>query len=225
MPHVAPLRREELRRYEPAFQLVEAFMGFVPRSLFTMGHRPPLLEAFLGLASTVQTTDQLDPGLVQLVAHIASTAAGCRYCQAHTGAHAARHGVPDGKLAAAWEFETSDLFDEAERAALRLARDAALSPNATTPAHFEDLRRHWTERQIVDLVAIVSLFGFLNRWNDTMATELEDEPAAFGARVLAGRGWEVGKHVADVDDAARVPTSCSRAGSRYRGSSGSRRRP
>ena len=78
-------------------------------------------------------TDQLDPGLVQLVAHIASTAAGCRYCQAHTGAHAARAGVAEEKLAAAWEFETSDLFDAAERAALRLARDAAILPNAATP--------------------------------------------------------------------------------------------
>jgi uncharacterized peroxidase-related enzyme len=169
-------------------------MGFVPRSLFTMGHRPELLEAFLGLASTVQTTDQLDPSFVQLVAYVASTAAGCRYCQAHTGAHAARNGMAEEKLAVAWEFETSERFTDAERAALRLARDAALTPNATTPAHFEELRRHYTERQIVDLVAIVSLFGFLNRWNDTMATELEDEPAGFGARVLGPRGWEIGKH-------------------------------
>jgi uncharacterized peroxidase-related enzyme len=194
MAHVTPKTRAELGRYEPAFQTVEAFMGFVPRSLFTMGHRPELLEAFLGLASVVQMTDQLDPGFVQLVAHIASTAAGCRYCQAHTGAHAVRNGTAEEKLAAAWEFETSALFSDAERAALRLARDAALTPNAATREHFEALRRHYTERQIVDLVAIVSLFGFLNRWNDTMATELEDVPAAFGARVLSARGWEVGKH-------------------------------
>jgi len=194
MPHIAPRTRAELHDYEPAFQLVEAFMGFVPRSLFTMGHRPELLEAFLGLASTVQTTDQLDPGFVQLVAYIASTAAGCRYCQAHTSAHAARNGVAEEKLAVAWEFETNPLFSDAERAALRLARDAALSPNATGPAHFDELRRHYTDRQIVDLVAIISLFGFLNRWNDTMATELEDEPAAFGTKVLASRGWDVGKH-------------------------------
>jgi uncharacterized peroxidase-related enzyme len=194
MAHVAPKTREELQRYEPAFELIEAFMGFVPRSLFTMGHRPELLEAFLGLASTVQTTDSLDAGFLQLVAHVASTAAGCRYCQAHTGAHAARIGIAEEKLAHAWEFETNALFTEAERAALRLARDAALTPNATTPVHFEALRRHFTERQIVDLVAIVSLFGFLNRWNDTMATELEEEPARFGHRVLASRGWDVGKH-------------------------------
>jgi uncharacterized peroxidase-related enzyme len=194
MPNVSPKSRSGLSQYEPAFQLVEATMGFVPRSLFTMGHRPELLEAFLGLAATVQTTDQVSSGLVQLVAHIASTAAGCHYCQAHTAAHAARNGVDEEKLAAAWEFETNDLFGDAERAALRLARDAAITPNATTPEHFKELRKHYTERQIVDIVAIISLFGFLNRWNDTMATELEEEPAGFGTRVLAQRGWNVGKH-------------------------------
>jgi AhpD family alkylhydroperoxidase len=171
-------------------------MGFVPRSLFTMGRRPALLEAFLALATTVQTTDQLPPGLVQLVAHVASTAAGCRYCQAHTATHAARLGVIDEKVAAAWEFESCGLFSAAERAALRLARDAAVTPNQTTPAHFEELRRHYSERQLVDLVAIVALFGFLNRWNDTMATDLEDEPFAFGTRVLATGGWTAGKHSA-----------------------------
>jgi len=194
MPNVVAKTREELAQYEGAFQLVEASMGFVPRSLFTMGHRPELLEAFLGLAATVQTTDQLSPGLVQLIAHIASTAAGCQYCQAHTAAHAARNGVEEEKLARAWEFETSELFDDAERAALRLARDASITPNASTADHFSDLRKHYSERQIVDIVAVISLFGFLNRWNDTMATELEDEPAAMGSKVLAERGWQIGKH-------------------------------
>jgi hypothetical protein len=42
--------------------------------------------------------------------------------------------------------------------------------------------------------AVCSLFGYLNRWNDTMATTLEDVPLATAERVLAGQGWEVGKH-------------------------------
>jgi hypothetical protein len=40
----------------------------------------------------------------------------------------------------------------------------------------------------------VALFGFMNRWNDTMATPLEAEPLEVGEKHLAGRGWEVGKH-------------------------------
>jgi hypothetical protein len=41
---------------------------------------------------------------------------------------------------------------------------------------------------------VIALFGFLNRFNDTMATELESSPIAAGQRFLAARGWTVGKH-------------------------------
>ena len=67
--------------------------GFVPNSLFTMGHRPEILQAFLMLAGTINGPGTVDPGLKQLVAYVASNAAGCRYCQAHTSAHAAHAGV------------------------------------------------------------------------------------------------------------------------------------
>ena len=64
-----------------------------------------------------------------------------------------------------------------------------------TDEDFEDLRKHFTEYQIVEIVSVVSMFGFLNRWNDTLATPLEDEPIEFGEKHLAGNGWSVGKHV------------------------------
>jgi len=47
----------------------------------------------------------------------------------------------------------------------------------------------------VELTAAIATFGFLNRWNDTMATELEDEPLEFAGEHLAHHGWERGKHV------------------------------
>jgi len=52
----------------------------------------------------------------------------------------------------------------------------------------------WTENQIVEIVATIALFGFLNRWNDTMATPLEEEPIGVAEKFLAPHGWNVGKH-------------------------------
>ena len=46
----------------------------------------------------------------------------------------------------------------------------------------------------MELVGVISLFGYLNRWNDTMATELEGKPREFAEATLAGQGWAVGKH-------------------------------
>jgi uncharacterized peroxidase-related enzyme len=194
MAHITPLERSDLPDFEPVFELTEAAMGFVPRSMFTMGRNPALLDAFARLAGTVLGPGNVDGGLKQLVAHVASTAAGCRYCQAHTASSATRNGVEAAKVEAVWAFETDDRFDDAERAALRLARDAAAVPNATTGEHFDDLAPHFGEDEIVELVAVISLFGWLNRWNDTIATDLEDEPLAFGADHLAARGWDPGKH-------------------------------
>jgi uncharacterized peroxidase-related enzyme len=195
MPNVRPLPREELAEFEPFFQAAEQMMGgFVPASLYTMGHRPEILQAFLMLAAAINGPGSVDAGLKQLVAYVASNAAGCRYCQAHTSAHAAHTGVDPQKIEHAFEFATWGGFTDAERAALALARDAALLPNEVGPEHFVALREHFDEKQIVELVAVCSLFGFLNRWNDTMATELEDVPRLFAEKHLGASGWELGKH-------------------------------
>ena len=118
----------------------------------------------------------------------------CIRDRTHTAHTAHRAGVPDEKLAALWEFETSDQFADAERAALRLAFHAGQVPNATTEADFEACREHYSDEQITAIVAVISMFGYLNRWNDTMGTTLETMPTEFGNRVLTDGGWSPGKH-------------------------------
>ena len=53
---------------------------------------------------------------------------------------------------------------------------AVMVPNAVEAKHMNGLSKHFSERQVIEVVAIISLFGFLNRWNDTMATTLENSP-------------------------------------------------
>jgi AhpD family alkylhydroperoxidase len=194
MARIEPLDRSELPQHEPMFALIEQSMGFVPSSLPTMAKVPGLMEALSGLVGTITMSGEIDPGLAQMVANVASHAAGCRYCQAHTATHASHQGVDDAKIAELWEFETSPRFTDAERAALRLARDAAQTPNVVTDDHFTELAEHYTETQIIVIVATISAFGFLNRWNDTMATTLEEAPSSFASDHLGAKGWEPGKH-------------------------------
>lgn len=194
MAHLGPLERADRPDLEAVFAATEAFMGFVPRSTLTMARVPGLAEGFAGLGRAVMATPLLDPVTIQLVAHVASVSAGCRYCQAHTAEQAERRGADAALVEAVWDFERDERFAGARRAALRLARDAAQVPNAVTADHVAELREHYDDDQITALVAVVSFFGFLNRWNDTLATELEDEPSAFGEAHLAASGWEPGKH-------------------------------
>jgi alkylhydroperoxidase family enzyme len=113
---------------------------------------------------------------------------------AHTAGGSLRFGIDDKKLAAVWDYRTSALYNEAERVALDFTIEAAAQPNAVTDESFAKLKRHWSEGQIVEIVGVIALFGFLNRWNDTMATPLEEEPIEVGEKYLAAHGWNVGKH-------------------------------
>ncbi len=194
MPRLAPRERTELADFEPLLKGVEGAMGFVPNSFYALAHWPELLQSFSGFAGTILAPGTIDAGLKQLIAFMSSNAAGCRYCQAHTSHSAERRGVGADKIDAVFEYETSPLFTQPERAALRVAARAATVPNGVQDEDFDELRKHYDEREMVEIVAVISLFGFLNRWNDTLATELEASPLSFASEHLAPRGWELGKH-------------------------------
>ena len=194
MARIEPLERQDLTEMDAMFSAVEGAMGFVPTSLLTMARIPAVLKAFAPLAPTIMGPGSVDIGLKALVAQISSAAAGCRYCQAHTAEGASHKGVAAEKVANVWLFETSDLFSPAERAALTLARDASVTPNASSNAHFDALAEHFSEEQVVEIVSVISLFGFLNRWNDTLQTPLEDAPFEFATANLAANGWDAGAH-------------------------------
>lgn len=194
MAHIDPLPRGAVPEFRERFDHYEATRGFVPNSIMTMARRPAIARAFMDLNKAVLYEGTVSEELKMLVSLIASQAAGCRYCQAHMANLSSVYKASDDKIAAVWEFETSALFDEAERAALTLALKAAMVPNEAGPEDFEALRAHFDEGQIVEIVATVALFGYLNRWNDTMATDLEERPRRVAERTVGSAGWEPGKH-------------------------------
>ena len=195
MPRIQPLPPETLPDLGGVLDASKNRMGFLPNSQLIMARRPEILRGFVQLAAAINgPSSTIDPQLRNLVSQMASRAAGCGYCMAHTAHTAGRVGIPDAKEEALWEFETSPLFTAGERAALRVAQGAAQAPNAVTDEDFNELKRYYSETQIVDIIAVIALFGFLNRFNDTMATELESSPIEAGRRFLAEKGWTVGKH-------------------------------
>jgi uncharacterized peroxidase-related enzyme len=196
MARVRPLSPDEVDPIvHDAMEVQLRQLGVVPNSLLTMAHRPEMAAAWANLTRTVVGPGTVDGPLKQLVALIASSAHGCRYCQAHTAHNASRAGAPAEKIEAVWEAEKRpDLFSEGERAALALAWDAALVPNQVTDEHFTRLRRSFSDEQIVEIMGVIAMFGWLNRWNDTMATPLEEDPLRWATDHIARAGWDAGKH-------------------------------
>lgn len=194
MALIPPLTREDLPEQEELFQLIEAVMGFVPNSMLTMAHRPEILQSFAVMAGTINAPGTVGNDLKRLVAEVSSKAAGCQYCVAHTAHQAERSGVPPEKLAAVWSFETSPLFSEAEKAALGFAMKSSLVPSLADEADMANLRKHFSDGEVVEIVGVISLFGFLNRWNAAMGTTLEEDPLSHAEKTLGNTGWTPGIH-------------------------------
>lgn len=194
-PRLAPLPPEATPELKAQFEATRARMGFIPNSMLIMQRDQKLTQAFAQMSAAVWRPDsKVDLKLKRLISHVASRSAGCRYCMAHTAEGAAKLGVDQQKLDEVWSYRTSPLYTAAERAALDVAVAAGCVPNAVTDEMFAELRRHWSDEQIVEIVGVIALFGFLNRWNDTFATPLEDDPLHFGEVHLAAQGWDAGKH-------------------------------
>ncbi|MFV2035532.1 MAG: carboxymuconolactone decarboxylase family protein, partial [Halocynthiibacter sp.] len=105
-----------------------------------------------------------------------------------------RYGATPARLADIWAYETSPHFTTAEKAAFDFTLAAAQVPNLVDEAISARLREHWTDDEIVEILGVISLFGFLNRWNDSMGTTMEDGAVAAGETWLAPSGWSRGKH-------------------------------
>uniref|UniRef100_UPI003137A422 carboxymuconolactone decarboxylase family protein n=1 Tax=Ferrovibrio terrae TaxID=2594003 RepID=UPI003137A422 len=170
-------------------------LGVVPNSVLTMQRRPQIARAFTALNQAVmENGGRVTAEQKRLIGYVASHAAGCRYCEAHTILAAERFGASHERLRDIWDYQTSPHFSAAERAAFDFALAAACVPNAVTPEIQAALRQHWNDDEIVEIVGVIALFGFFNRWNDSMATTLEDIGIQAGNRNLNHTGWEIAKH-------------------------------
>ncbi len=179
------------------FNLFVKTLGFVPNSLLTMQRVPDIAKAVIQLNKAVFAPDgRVDLGFKRLLAHMSSFAAGCQYCKAHTTVSATRHGIDEEKMAAIYEYQTSPLFSDAERVALDFALAAGSVPNGVTDELYAQLREHWSEEDIVEMLGVVCMFGVFNRWNDSMATPLEEIPVETAEKIIGDKGWDVGKHTA-----------------------------
>jgi len=194
-PLVSPLDKNSSAKAQEMATFYEETLGFTPNSLFTMMHRPRIAEAFLEMNKAVmENKGRVTSALKRLLAYLSSKTAGCRYCEAHAIRAAERYGSEQDKLNNIWEYKTYSAFSEAERAVFDFAIAASSVPNAVNDEIANNLREHWDDGEIVEILGVVALFGYLNRWNDSMGTQLEEPAAADGVKYLEKLGWSRGKH-------------------------------
>ena len=175
--------------------------GFQDRQNLEIFAWPELSEIFLKLVEKVMISPtNLSRQLRSEIFTMASVASGCRHCQAHGAYTLHMMGVDVDRIRSIWTFEQSTEFSEADKAALSLARDAASVPNNVGPEHFVNLREYFSERQIVEVLSVISLAGWYNRWNDSIATVTDQESVDWAEQGLRAVGWQLGKHSGEAHE-------------------------
>lgn len=196
MPLVNPLSAQHDLETKKLAEFFNETLGFCPNSVLTMQHRPAISKAFINLNKAVMQNDGgVTSALKRMIAWVSSNATGCRYCQAHAIRAAERYGAEQEQLDHIWEYRTHPAFSEAERAALDFSLAASQIPNAVDDNLKNELYKYWNEGEIVEMLGVISLFGYLNRWNDSMGTSLEDDAVESGDKYLGKHGWNKGKHL------------------------------
>ena len=195
MPLVTTLAQDADANVSELAKFFNETLGFCPNSVLTMQRRPAIAEAFINLNKAVMANEgRVTSEQKRLIGYLTSANTGCRYCEAHTILAAERYGGTEERLAQIWSFRDSPLYTEAEKAAFEFALAASSVPNAVTDAITSELHEYWDEGEIVEILGVISLFGYLNRWNDSMATSMEDGAVDAGKRLLSNSSWQQGKH-------------------------------
>ncbi len=196
MPLVTPLATDHNAEVIELAKFFNETLGFPPNSVLTMQRRPDIAKAFINLNMAVMKNDgRVTSEQKRLIGYLTSANTGCRYCEAHTILAAQRYGGTDERLAEIWNFRQSDLYSDAEKAAFEFALAASAVPNAVDDGISAGLHEYWDEGEIVEILGVIALFGYLNRWNDSMGTTMEPGAVAAGEDLLSTTDWQRGKHV------------------------------
>ncbi len=195
MSLVKPLSPDANEEVKKLAEFFNETLGFCPNSVLTMQIRPEIARSFINLNMAVMANHgKVTSALKRLIAYVSSNATGCRYCQAHAIRAAERYGAEQEQLNNVWEYKTHNAFNNAERAALDFSIAASIIPNNVNEDIQINLHKYWDDGEIVEMLGVISLFGYLNRWNDSMGTTLENDAIDSGEQYLNKNGWEVGKH-------------------------------
>ncbi len=195
MPLVKPLSPESNPDVSKLAEFFNETLGFCPNSVLTMQIRPEIARSFINLNMAVMSNHgRVTSAFKRIIAWVSSNAAGCNYCQAHAIRAAERYGAEQEQLDNIWEYRTHEAFNEAERTALDFSLAASQLPNAVDEELQQRMHKYWDDGEIVEILAVVSLFGYLNRWNDSMGTSIENRATESAEKYLAKSGWNKGKH-------------------------------
>lgn len=136
----------------------------VPEWVKVMAHRPEILKEFFELFKTIMGKGKIDPELKWKIAYVVSETLRCPFCVDVTSKMLKKMGATEKLLENAKKLED---LNEKEREILQLVKEVTLKAHVCTPELFEKMKENFSEEEIVEIVSIIGLFNYINRFNNT----------------------------------------------------------
>ena len=136
----------------------------VPEWIKVMAHRPEILKEFRELFNVIMSTGEIEPLLKWQIAYCVSETLKCPFCVDVTIKMLKKLGASEdiiGKVK-----KTRDL-PEKEKEILQLVKEVTLKAHVCTPELFKKLKRDLSSPEIVEVISIICLFNYINRFNNT----------------------------------------------------------
>jgi len=172
MPRISRLEKDQV---DPeSAKIYDTYLqerGNVPNMFRTVAHRPEILRTMIAHFRAVMNTGTVPQKLKELAIVRTSQLNHCEYCLASHTVLARRHGWSDEQLADLANFRNRSDFTDADKAALELAERTTLNPNGVDDAFWSELRKHYDEGEIIELLAAIGLFNYFNRFNNALHME------------------------------------------------------
>jgi len=167
-------------RTQLAYHALRLMSGRVANFQRTAAHSPGILR---WLAPFVQVTQREGPDTVlsgsirELAILKTSMINRCGYCASHNRAFAAGTGITEEQLDAidGQSYLESDLFSERERLAMAWAESVTLNRARSDSKLYAKLEASFSTQEIVELTFVIAMFNMINRVNDSLHVDLEDE--------------------------------------------------
>ncbi len=159
---VRPVYRRFAEEYGPFLNQVKVF-----------AHRPPALQHIMGLLLDLAEEALLPKRYLEIALVAVSQLNECTYCVAHHAPRLIEQGLPPESVENILAEQVPH-FDEVDTLVRDYAVQVTNKPQYMRDAIFADLRKHFSEEQIVELTLRTALCGFFNRFNDALMIELED---------------------------------------------------
>ncbi|CDO86167.1 carboxymuconolactone decarboxylase [Mycobacterium triplex] len=174
MARVPYLHRDEAGdQSQPLYDRLEAERSTpTPNIYLALAHAPDQLDRFLSYANALRSCN-LSPLLRELIVLTVGHATGCDYEVAHHQSYALAAGLTVEQVKAVPHFETADVFDDFEKAVMRLAREFSEGSDVRQET-WDAVAAHLTTQQLVQLTLLLAWYVSGSLMMRLLALDLEE---------------------------------------------------